>query len=484
MKKKTRAIIIALAVVALLGGLLAFLMLTPDNGADDGKDKPKAKTFTAQPSAAITGIHVENQSGSYNLAFAGEQSKLLSYTNPADTTLYYPDESIKFEQPSFTTIANAVVNMTSVAVVSTEGQTDLALYGLAEPKSKIRVTFKNNEVLEFWVGGKAPDDSNTYLYLPATGEVHTVATNYLNPYMYNKERFVAYDMFPTPEAGKVPLIKSVELGGTNRAESPIVIESLGDDENETMISSGFVTTAPKRRDVRSSVMSELQAGWWGVKGDTVAYIEQNEETLAATGLDNPQSTMTVNYEGGFVTLSIGNKTEGGYFVASTYNKAIFVASEEIVPWVNYKPTDVYENMVLIPPISAISSIKVDFDGRSYKFDLKIKEDDAGNKSLLATYNGTELDSEIMKTFYTVILSAAGEEPVDAVPETASALTITYYYNDSSRSPDILEFRPINERKSALVVNGDADYSMRSKYADKIKADVQKLINGEAITTEW
>ncbi|MFA9379921.1 MAG: DUF4340 domain-containing protein [Acetanaerobacterium sp.] len=487
MSKRTISLLVGLAVIVLLGGALAFLLLN-DGGADDTSSVssalPAEYLITGKSADDIKTIDITNETGSYTVAKGADSYVIASYLSPETGETVSIGSGTKFLDTAIESLAEGLFTATVTDTIE-GGADDLALYGLTAPTASIAVHYQDGTSYSFDIGNEAPDGKSYYVFDSAKKEVCLIKKSDLSRSVNAKEAYADLTLTPVQEEGaEPPVIDSFVLGGSFRAEEIVLESEPTDDTSEysSIINSGYLVTIPKKKTASASTIGDITEVLWSASATSTVYLDPTPEQLAATGLASPYSTLSLTYEGKTITLSLGSKTEdGGYYCTTSLNTPVFTVSADLVPWVEYTPFNLYDKFACIPNINDVSAVTVEFGGKSHRFEVGHGEDDA----VLATYDGKDLPEDAFKAYYQLLISAMGEYEATEVAEDAPIqLKYTYEFVNQARADSVVEFVTLSDRQCAIISNGDLSFSIRSKYVDKVKADLDKVLAGEKIIVDW
>ncbi len=486
--KRTVTLLAVLAVILLLGGALAFLLLggggEGDNTSSVISDSEDAKyLITDKKAEDVKSVTVSNTKGTYNITKSGDSFTISSYLSDTGETVTIPSDVI-FTSSAVKYVVDSLFSATITGTIE-NGADNLALYGLQDPFCKVDVAYADGSSFTFSIGNEAPDTTNYYVYNPATKEVGLIAKTSLTRLTVEKEDFVDLTLIPSQESNE-QYFEKIVLAGTSRPEpivlEPILKESDSSDDTAALISSGYQMVSPRQMEVDSNNATAVTTSPWGLQASDAIYIMPTEDQLVETGLAEPFSTLTLTFGGNTVELKLGNKNaDGNYYCMTSKNNAIFIVNRGLVTWAEFKPFDLYYKLACVPNIKTVSAVTVEFDGKTHRFDLTHGEDD----TLTVKYNSNkEMDSEIFRSYYQLLISAKGEYEAAEIPEDAAVqMKYTYEYLDKSQ-PSVVEFKQINDRRYAILLNGDVIYAVRAMYIDKVKTSLDQALAGEKVIITW
>ena len=118
------------------------------------------------------------------------------------------------------------------------------------------------------------------------------------------------------------------------------------------------------------------------------------------------------------------------------------------------------------------------------YDFKIVGD-ADNASF--SYDGKEVDAAKFKSFYQYLLSAYAEQIYldDLTDDNKFIAGITYDHREEGKENDAVEFYSSeSDRTCIIVVNGDVRYKVRQIYATRLLENLNALLTGGEIVSEF
>ncbi len=485
--KRTVMLLAVLAAILLLGGALAFLLLYEgDEGAETSSITPTVTAkflITDKTQEDVKSFTVQNPAGTYTITGQGEDYTVSSFVNATGETITVPS-NVVFNSAAVEFVVSSLFTATMNQVIE-GGADNLTLYGLQNPAAKVDVSYKDGATASYSIGSAAPDGTNYYVYNPQTKEVGLVPTSSLANVLSAKEDFVDKTLVPTKEDDTIVVTKAV-LGGTVRPEQIVIdaftAEELAEAADKSLAPSGYKITAPKQWDADTSKTVAITDELWAAQADGVVSIAPTEQQLQETGLAEPFSTLSMTFGGKTVELKLGNKNADGlYYCTTSLNNAVMLVSADKMGWAEFQAFDLYYKLVVVPNIKTVSAVTVEFDGKQNRFVLTHDEED----NLTVTMGGKEINDEVFRSYYQLVISAKGEYEAGEIPEGAPVqMKFTYEYVDKSKPSTVVEFVRLNDRRSAIITDGDIGFAVRSLYIDKVKSALDQVLAGEKVIVTW
>lgn len=164
-KQKTYMITIA-TVVAVLSVLLFLVLNMPSkNNKDSTSSKSNLVSLVSVDSDDISNINIKN-TDEFNI-------KIESSENTFKYSIDKLDESQKISKDQVDGILNTFSKFSAIEKVTDDCE-NMESFGLATPKSHIKITFTNGDEKTFYLGNKAPLNSGTYLKIDDEKTVYLI----------------------------------------------------------------------------------------------------------------------------------------------------------------------------------------------------------------------------------------------------------------------------------------------------------------------
>ena len=154
-----------------------------------------------------------------------------------------------------------------------------------------------------------------------------------------------------------------------------------------------------------------------------------------------------------------------------------------MPWLTVTPENILYKLFLTPYIYYLDGVTI-YDSDRKAYDFKITGD-ADNSSF--SYDGKEVDAAKFKAFYQYLLSAYAEQIYldDLTDDNKFIAGITYDHREEGKENDVVEFYSSeSDRTCIIVVNGDVRYKVRQVYATRLLENLNALLSGGEIVSEF
>lgn len=538
LSKTTKTVIIAAAVLLVLGAvLLALVMTSPKEDAGSGNSDVSGQSGTSESSGTsgtaesgdsstasqadekvtinsyeqenVLKLEVVNQTGSFSFDRASrEVSSTDDDGNVSTSTQYYwtsPElDGISRNDSTIGAFVRSMAGLSASSMVE-ENAADLEKYGLAEPLSDVRMTFDDGATNEVLFGIRNPAAAN-YVYCCVKGSNDVMQVSYYSTgsAFYDIKDFVSLVLTDSYDANNPQELEYLTIERKDLSE-PVEIEYMFDVAAEAEDEDSVVTTFNSHR-ITSPITAELDTtsgqticyGLYALSAASCQYIDPTDEDIAQTGLDDPYCRISFKYGGKARVLLLGNEiressddSDGeslssvtGYYAMFEGDRLIYAISTSNAPWYTFKVQDIMSRRPISPYIYTVDKLTVTTPDGEYVFTV-----DGDSDEHTFYYNGEALDDSNFKSFYQHLITSMGEELFFEEADYEPYIKVQFdyreeYYDTYSRSSDVLEFYKSDDRKSIVRVNGDVLYKVRQVYTDRLLSNLDALLNGGDIELNW
>ena len=538
LSKTTKTVIIAAAVLLVLGAvLLALVMTSPKEDAGSGNSDVSGQSGTSESSGTsgtaesgdsstasqadekvtinsyeqenVLKLEVVNQTGSFSFDRASrEVSSTDDDGNVSTSTQYYwtsPElDGISRNDSTIGAFVRSMAGLSASSMVE-ENAADLEKYGLAEPLSDVRMTFDDGSTNEVLFGIRNPAATN-YVYCCVKGSNDVMQVSYYSTgsAFYDIKDFVSLVLTDSYDANNPQELEYLTIERKDLSE-PVEIEYMFDVAAEAEDEDSVVTTFNSHR-ITSPITAELDTtsgqticyGLYALSAASCQYIDPTDEDIAQTGLDDPYCRISFKYGGKARVLLLGNEiressddSDGeslssvtGYYAMFEGDRLIYAISTSNAPWYTFKVQDIMSRRPISPYIYTVDKLTVTTPDGEYVFTV-----DGDSDEHTFYYNGEALDDSNFKSFYQHLITSMGEELFFEEADYEPYIKVQFdyreeYYDTYGRSSDVLEFYKSDDRKSIVRVNGDVLYKVRQVYTDRLLSNLDALLNGGDIELNW
>lgn len=516
MTKSVKAVVIASAVLLVLGAALLVLLLT---GQKPNDEKPVSSSvidtslsyIVEKNTDEVTLIKVENAEGAFTFT---RQKRVVSKTDESGTVTssdeyYWTSSDLKDVPQNDATVRNFIAGLSTMLENSRVEDTpdDLEKYGLAEPQSTAYLEFDDGTSIKMLFGIQNPADSGSIYFKTASGDAVSLVNYYaVSGTLSDVRQFAELtmtDSYDTAEGSNN--LKSLKVTRPD-LETPIEIRYMSDVEelakNEDIVVSTFNThrfVEPVTAEIDVTKGKDVCYKIYGLRMLACEYLEQTDENMKKCGLDEPKATVEFRFGGKDHELLIGSaireeiaggaasdgtpiSTLTGYYAVMKGVPGIYSLAKDDAPWVTFQVSDLISRRPLSPYIYGASSVEVTVLDGSYKFDI-----DKENKEFFC--DGEQLSSDEFRSFYQLLISSVGEEIYsgEISGELYASVTFNYnsdYYDIYGTQSDTISYYESDDRKCIVVLNGEPIFKVRKLYADRLAENVRLLLSGGKVSSDW
>lgn len=507
MKKAVKGIIGLTAVLAVLGGGLAALMLTqPDDEIEpeDSVSEPEQdikiliRDDTVTGTDPDTGADLEGVVKQVSVKNSTDEFLVVrAKSSDSDNVTYTIDgyEDIAMKTSMIGTLANNANGLTSEATIE-ENCTDIAKFGLDSPKAEVEVEYESGTKCRMIIGGEAPTGNVNYVMIDGLDTVFTVRSSALANYSNTVMDFVSTTILEAPET--YPIVKSLRIQREN-LDTDILLEydEMSDDENyKGGTSASHIMVEPARAYLAVERSTDITTGMFGLSAEGIYSVHCNDADIAEAGLENPFCTVTMECnDGNTYTLLLSEPFTYEDSGRCSYamlegGSVIYIVKEENAKWTDIEPVDIASRIFMATYVWNVENLKVTAGGKEYAFDVKRINPDEEIESLKsehfrATLNGSEFSSERYRLFYSFLISANAEDFALGEEIPAGGPMASIEYRDTYAGEDVkLEFYEQTSMTALIVINGESRFHIAKSFVDTLTANAEKLETDEDFVTTW
>lgn len=516
LSKTTKTVIIAAAVLLVLGAVLMVLMLTKpaeeeSSSSESSAEASTAITVTDHDRDEVASVNVHNSTGEFTFT---RSERVVSSTDDdgnvsSSNEYYWTSEEMKGLSPNDTTINAFIKNMAAFDTKSLveENAQDLEKYGLEDPEASVTVNFDDGSKAELCFGIKNPASSGTvYFRNKDSRDVHLVSNYTVGSAYYSIKDFVSLVMTEAYDSSN-PLELDYLIIERKNMDEPVEIRYMYDVAEAAEDEDAIITTfnshrfiTPISAEVDSTKGQTLCYGLYGLSMSSCEYIEQTEENLAATGLDDPFVRITFKFGGKRRVLLLGNeiteitetdsadtpslKTVTGYYAMFEGEGGIYSIAKDSAPWYTFTVQSVMSRRPVSPYIYTVDTVTIKTSDSEYVFKI---EGDATENAIYC--NGEEVSAQKFRELYQHLIASVGEELYFDEPQGGLVASVTFKYRDEyvdsyGTDHDTLEYYESDDRKNIIKVNGSVLFKVREIYTERLISNIQAVLEGGKVELNW
>ncbi len=477
MSRSVKALIIAGAVLLVLGAALAVLLLT------ESKPTPAANVSENVSTAGVNRYIIDRRANEVTkISVSGPEGGFTFTRQTLDTTsgseYCWISAELNGIPQDDSTVRNFIAGLASLPEKRTveEHAADFEKYGLADPRATAELTFEDGSMVKMLFGIQNPaDESSVYFRLEDSDTVRLVNYYAVMGVFSDARRFAALKLTESRGSDGGNALKKLKITRPD-LETPIEIqykeETAQSEEGVTFNTHRFVS--PVTADVDAENGKAVLNGIYSLTMSACEFLRQTPENLKKCGFDEPTALVEFTIGETAYELTIGGKTDGGYYAVMSGVAGIYTLDEEKAPWATCEVSELISRRPLSPYIYSTESVEVTVKTETYKFDI-----DGANKTF--SYEGRELISDEFRKFYQTLISDVGEELYTGEVNGEPIASVTFRYK--SGGSDTVSYYDDGERKCVVAVNDKALFKVRRVYTDRLAENVEALLGGGSVRVD-
>lgn len=519
MTKSVKAVIIAAAVLLVLGGVLLALVLTapgdtqtPTESSVISGDAAGADPYIVDKDAdAVVSAKVKNSEGEFVFT---RQKRVVSETNESGEVTskdeyYWTSGDLKSVPQNDSTVRYFIANLASLPASSTveENAEDLEKYGLSDPQATVKLEFDDGTGIEMYLGIQNPADASGIYFRTADSDTVKLVNYYaVSAALSDVKQFAELSMTDAYDTANGSNQLDSLVISRRDFETPVEIRYMydiaalaDDDDNIVTTFNTHRFVSPVTAEVDTTKGREVCYGVYGLTMDACEYLEQTDENMKKCGLDDPHTVVSFKYGGKEYELLIGNEIREeisgaavsggasissvkGYYAIMEGVPGIYSLAKDSASWCTFKVEDLISHRPLSPYIYSVDSVEVTVPDGTYKFDI-----DGENKTF--SCGGKELLPDSFRDFYQTLIGSVGEEMYsgEISGEPYASVTFNYdseYFDRYGTQSDTISYYESGDRKCIVVLNGTPMFKVRKIYADRLLENTSAIMSGGTINIDW
>ncbi|MBP0988777.1 MAG: DUF4340 domain-containing protein [Oscillospiraceae bacterium] len=504
MNKTLKGIIGGSILLAMLGGVFAYLKLTEPEPAENSSSQSadsgiQTELFNAY-SDDINQIEVKNPNGdSYIAVRRIDQTKTTDAEGnekTEDIANYYLKgyEKLPMNTTQIRLLATRAGSVTSEDTVAEDvPDADLAKYGLDQPV-EVTLSVDNSEPIKFRIGDETPVGGNRYVAMDGSNTVYTLGSFNVEPYLDGIKDYLGTELTKEQADDDKTKIESVRI---ERKDLDYDFYFIYDPYYEENANGGAMALHVMEEPVKALLSGDRSAeathGLYGLNASEVLTPFPKDADKKAAGLDDPFVKVTMKTDDHKTTefiLGDTYQTEDGetrYYGMLKGIDCIYGFAPDQIAYEDLKAEDIISRNVIDMYVWDIGKLTVEGGGEKLSFTVQgeSKED------AVVTFDGKKQDEEGIeryRKFYSYLLNTKAEDlvmPDEDVKLSGDPLaTVKIDRQDGKRSYDI-QFYDAGNMKAYIVVDGEARFRCRKSYVDTLISNM-KIYNDadKEFTMSW
>jgi len=457
MSKNKKTLIIALGVLALLGGIY-FWSITRNNKA----------TETAQ--SDYTSSPILGNLESYNLVKMELNGLTLEKNNDVWELVSLegrnPPRGIELDQWQIQLLTYSFASVWTEQIID-ESPSDLSQYGLEKSSRLTFVTDSTGNKAEYILGDMTPSRLSYYVMEAGDPRVYAIAS-YIAEYMlFTLDDIRQRYLFPSFEFSEF-----VQFRLESRLTKIEISNKLPELRPDlASIFSTHLVTSPyiRPRGANVDALSKLVAPF--VDLTIVDFIDDAPESLKPYGLDDPVRIF-LEIEKESIDLLIGKEIDGKRYAKLPGAPGIFTI-DGMESVVSVKPFSLIDKFAFIVNIDWVDHLSINGGEKNLSADLRKEGDDS-----IFLLNGRKANTDSFRTFYQAVIGllvdAEYPGPVGQ-NENSGELSFEYRLNNPPGEKVIFSLIPYNRDFYALKQDGVTEFLISRNQVRRIYETADAMI---------
>lgn len=470
MKKTGKYIIIMLAVLLVLGGVLAVLHFVPAEEGGEESSAVSSESSASEPlldrdMAEVSSVEVEGKDSYTLLPVKSGDGEAVDFTLEG-----YEDYDL-----NTTLLTSNVRTLVGLNAAKNLGSQDnLEAFGLGSDAPEVTLRYTDGGSDKLILGDNAAESIGKYVL--KDGTVYIVSGVPVNLFeskfsYFNTEIYTVPDRIEvtedengeTQEAAGLDILYNVTLSGAQYPE-PVTIEYT------SRATSNYLITSPITAESGNTPFETLLAALKTLTASSVADAGITEEKLEQYGLAEPDAEISFNMNDSEHSLTVSAKDGDGnrYLLADGKDVIYQVTGATVESWAESSVSKLRMSYIWIPNIKNVEKLTITVDGDEVheyhitrtKNEEKSTEGNIQYDLTIETAGGEAVDyDEAYQPFYQKLISLAvfSQDKVD-YSGTAEMKAVYEYFDGGS---DTLELYKMEDAKRyAAVLNGGFNGQLR------------------------
>lgn len=330
---------------------------------------------------------------------------------------------------------------------------DLSVFGLDKPLATAKLLFDNGSTLQLFLGMANPIDGSYYLKRSDSDTVYTVGQSLGDLMQLSADGFRDFELFPGLDRKALLNLEAVSVT-SEYGSFKLVREAAGAEVALFSLASPFRGALDwQRADQQVLVpISKL------VPTDFVS----DNVPLAQYALDKPTKILSLNYGGKTVSVGFSDAGQEDYYCADLSKQEVFLCKKESAPFLQQSYSMLLGDSIYYGNLAEVSYITILSEGKRYSMEVQ------GTGEGLNAKTGTKLLSTVDATaFFSAITTIPIADEIKSSVQVSMQSSLSIIISKRNGTTDIIDFIPMADRRCAVVVNGQANFTTYSSVASDI-----------------
>lgn len=454
-------------------------------------------TLLSYGPADIDRIEMHSADGNYTFKLETPKNENGETEETIYTLLGFEDYDLASTNPAL--LASALSSIDFVKVADLKGD-NADEYGFDAPRAEASVYLNDGTYAVITLGDDAPGGTYCYIKFGDNDTVYIAELSDFEPMLLKITDLFSKSI--NSDATSIPddSFDKIILGGSRYSNDIVITAS-----TDSALSCYYVMESDGNAPVSTVYGSSVTGSIKTINADEVVCVNPDENQLEEYGLKTPYATVKTTYsytdteydaDGNStdtektlsVSLLASSEQDGSVYLMQEGGRLIYKTSASSLAWATVTEAQLRDEYVLSPVYSAVDSVVLECDGKTYTFTLsredKTTTDEDGNETTetvtKVSHNGKNIsESQFYVLFEDLtLMEVAGE---DSTASGDVMLKITYNYN-TSRSSDTVIIRSTGTQKALPELNGRVLGYVYKSYVTALVDNIKALSDGKQIAS--
>lgn len=507
MSKTWRNILIIVAVIALLGGALTFLLLSGDP-QEDTEDPDSTGDSAVSEEVTLVDIQADGDTAASPIRTA----EISSAAFDTFTVVQAEDGSLVVDgfqgiTPATSLFESLEAALTSITAVKKVTETDTpADFGFDKPQAAFKVTYENGESHAFEFGNEEPYGTGDYFRFADSSTVYLVDTTLLDTVALNPNAYISTVLYSSPALPETAanetataVLRDFDLSGEFYGEEELAMRFVTSEDSSDFLYTNYLITKPFVRSSNSDKLGESLVTATSLTADLAVVPRYTQKDLETYGLKDPYvkaklhtavQIVTTNEDDETVeayknveehTVSLSKPDENGkLYVIVDDNPSLFQITGSNIAWLGLTYSDSVLPLLFLKNIDSVSEMIYTVNGETYDFKLThYPEEEETEDQLKVTLDGKVMDTENFRNLYQVAMGLSRSGETDETPSGTPEVRLQLIGNDNTK----MDIKIYNASASVyLVENGDEVYKVTASRVRNLISQLEHYLAGEEVNT--
>lgn len=506
MKKQKKLILIMLAVLVVLGGAIAFLLLSDsDSDASDETSELSEEdtSLITHEESDIVAITVKNTYGSFSFypteveeessddsSDSSSDDSSSSESSDSSTSFVYSITGYEDRDVNTSTLSTAAMAFYDLDYTKEIGEVeDEAQFGL-DGSIVATCVYKDGTGEEIEIGDVPASSSGRYIkyngkvYIASINSAYTdkmeslfTAASWDIDYLTKEtESSESSDDSSSSSTSTetYSILESLKISGTCNASG---VEVAYDSETEK-----YNLVSPIKAEASSDKIDDLITSLLNYSANETVNLDPTDEDLESYGLKDPYAVLEIKLNGESHKITIGGEVDSSRYCLMDDDKTVYsIYQSKISDWAECNASEYREANVITDSLSDLCELKFDVDGKTSDITVTREEDESSSTDSTVYYSytsyadGDEIVYSYVNELYSKLsdMSVLNIKQMDHETNPYIQIKLTTFDGDSKT----IEFYKSLENSSRYVVYIDGEYSctVRSTSVDDLAEEFSNFL---------